>query len=165
MKNVQLYANGDTKTIYLAGDDYYLNLSNGLVTAVGAGKATITVSTKDGSFLKQFCIIDVAGGNSSSGGSSGSSGWSGGGFIPSVETENTPVVVKLHYVLQLHIRRMVYAAGRRFQQKQRRRRLTQRKKARCRSAFKRSAGQQDMRLRIQQIRHSHPQRQRRQVQR
>lgn len=225
MKNVQLYANGDTKTIYLAGDDYYLNLfgkgtgtmnyeveeivneetkrnvrflelqlqkelqyegyvfrplnidsdlyalrtigkdqevfyadedtykaifkrilqlslsqqstslsknktvqlsasmlpldasnpnlqwtsdnasiakvdSNGLVTAVGAGKATITVSTKDGSFLKQFCIIDVAGGNSSSGGSSGSSGWSGGGFIPSVETENTPVVVKLHYVLQ-----------------------------------------------------------------
>lgn len=39
--------------------------SSGLVTAVGAGRATVTVSTKDGSFLKQFCMIDVAdsGGN------------------------------------------------------------------------------------------------------
>ena len=36
---------------------------NGLVTAVGTGRATITVSTKDGSFLKQFCMIDVTGGN------------------------------------------------------------------------------------------------------
>ncbi|MDE7312612.1 MAG: leucine-rich repeat protein, partial [Eubacterium sp.] len=50
---------------------------NGLVTAVGSGRATVTVSTKDGSFLKQFCVIDVAqrddGGNSSSGnGGSGS---------------------------------------------------------------------------------------------
>lgn len=89
--------------------------SNGLVTAVGAGRATVTVSTKDGSFLKQYCIIDVAdkivdvpGGNtggssgSSSGGSSGgSSGNSGGSSVP-VEQEKTPVVVKLHYVLQFH---------------------------------------------------------------
>lgn len=74
--------------------------SNGLVTAVGAGKTTITVSTKDGSFLKQFCIIDVAGGNDGFG---GSSGWSGGGFAPSVETENAPIVVKLHYVLQFNM--------------------------------------------------------------
>ena len=33
--------------------------SNGLVTAVGAGRATITVMTQDGSFLKQSCIVDV----------------------------------------------------------------------------------------------------------
>ncbi len=38
--------------------------SNGLVTAVGAGRATVTVSTKDGSFLKQFCVFDVADPNS-----------------------------------------------------------------------------------------------------
>lgn len=35
--------------------------SSGRVTAVGAGRATITVMTKDGSFLKQYCMIDVAG--------------------------------------------------------------------------------------------------------
>jgi len=74
--------------------------SNGLVTAVGAGKATITVSTKDGSFLKQFCIIDVEDGNKGHG---GSSGWSGGGYTPSVEQETAPVVVKLHYVLQFNM--------------------------------------------------------------
>ncbi len=33
--------------------------SDGLVTAVGAGRATITVMTRDGSFLKQSCIVDV----------------------------------------------------------------------------------------------------------
>ena len=33
--------------------------SDGLVTAMGAGRATITVMTRDGSFLKQSCIVDV----------------------------------------------------------------------------------------------------------
>ncbi len=35
--------------------------SDGLVTAMGAGRATITVMTRDGSFLKQSCIVDVEG--------------------------------------------------------------------------------------------------------
>ncbi len=81
--------------------------SNGLVTAVGSGRATVTVSTKDGSFLKQYCVIDVAelkkeDGPSGGGGSSGSSssGWSGGSAQPPVEQEKNPVVVNLHYVLQ-----------------------------------------------------------------
>ncbi len=79
--------------------------SNGLVTAVGSGRATVTVSTKDGSFLKQYCVIDVAevqkedgpSGGGSSGGSS--SGWTGGSAQP-VEQDKNPVVVNLHYVLQ-----------------------------------------------------------------
>ncbi len=99
---------------------------NGLITAVGSGQATVTVSTKDGSFLKQYCVIDVAeksGGNSSgdngnsngstdngSGGGNGnssgsSSGGSFGGSGPSSTTDGqdkTPVVVSLHYVLQFH---------------------------------------------------------------
>ena len=81
--------------------------SNGLVTAVGSGRATVTVSTKDGSFLKQYCVIDVAelkkeDGPSGGGGSSGSSssGWFGGSAQPPVEQEKNPVVVNLHYVLQ-----------------------------------------------------------------
>ena len=73
--------------------------SSGMVTAVAAGKATITVATKDGSFLKQFCVIDVAASGGSSGSSSGGYyGGSSGGSIPAVEP--TPVVVKLHYVVQ-----------------------------------------------------------------
>ena len=47
---------------------------NGLVTAVGSGRATVTVSTKDGSFLKQFCVIDVAERGNGSGSGDGSSG-------------------------------------------------------------------------------------------
>lgn len=47
---------------------------NGLVTAVGAGRATVTVSTKDGSFLKQYCMIDVADKNSGSNGENESGG-------------------------------------------------------------------------------------------
>ncbi len=79
--------------------------NNGLVTAVGAGRATVTVATKDGSFLKQFCVIDVAdkaGNNSGSAGSGsgGASGWYGGGNSADTEQEKTPVVVKLHYVVQ-----------------------------------------------------------------
>ncbi len=35
--------------------------SDGLVTALGAGRATITVMTRDGSFLRQSCIVDVEG--------------------------------------------------------------------------------------------------------
>ncbi len=92
---------------------------NGLVTAVGSGRATVTVSTKDGSFLKQFCVIDVAeksGGNDStdngtggangSGSGSSSFGSSGGfnGGSPGGSTtagqEKPPVVISLHYVLQ-----------------------------------------------------------------
>jgi len=81
--------------------------NSGLVTAVGAGRATVTVSTKDGSFLKQFCVIDVAEKDNGTGGSTGSSsggssGWFGGGTAPSVEQEKTPVVVNLHYVLQFN---------------------------------------------------------------
>ena len=79
--------------------------SNGLVTAVGSGRATVTVSTKDGSFLKQYCVIDVAdkmNGSGGSGSSSGSSGWNGGGVTTPVEQDRNPVVVNLHYVLQFH---------------------------------------------------------------
>ncbi len=57
---------------------------NGLVTAVGAGSATVTVSTKDGSFLKQYCVFNVKGGdngnnngNGSNGNGTGSNGGSG----------------------------------------------------------------------------------------
>ncbi len=71
--------------------------SRGLVTAVGSGRATVTVSTKDGSFLKQYCVIDVADNRNDFGGSS--SGWSGGVIQP-VEQEKDPIVVNLHYVLQ-----------------------------------------------------------------
>ena len=35
--------------------------SDGMVTALGAGRATITVMTRDGSFLRQSCIVDVEG--------------------------------------------------------------------------------------------------------
>ena len=73
---------------------------NGLVTAVGAGRATVTVSTKDGSFLKQYCVIDVAEEKYVSGGPGSSSGWYGGGTSAPVEQEKQPVVVNLHYVLQ-----------------------------------------------------------------
>ncbi|MDE7312615.1 MAG: leucine-rich repeat protein [Eubacterium sp.] len=58
---------------------------NGLVTAIGSGRATVTVSTKDGSFLKQFCVIDVAGSNSADnnpgnpGGEGSGTGGSGNG--------------------------------------------------------------------------------------
>ena len=55
---------------------------NGLVTAVGSGRATVTVTTKDGSFLRQFCVIDVAGGstdNDSDGNGGGNTGGSNGG--------------------------------------------------------------------------------------
>ena len=62
---------------------------NGLVTAVGSGRATVTVTTKDGSFLRQFCVIDVAGsdsdndsdgnGGGNTGGSNGSTGGDGPG--------------------------------------------------------------------------------------
>ena len=106
---------------------------NGLVTAVGSGRATVTVSTKDGSFLKQFCVIDVAGGSdnedsdstggsgngsggngyggtgssgsssSSSGGSGGSGSSSSGGAGTSVGTPQKPSVVKVHYVLQFDL--------------------------------------------------------------
>jgi len=80
--------------------------SSGLVTAVRAGSTTVMVSTKDGSFLKQYCVIDVAeekGGNDDDfggGSTGGSSGWFGGGYTPPVEQDKTPVVVNLHYVLQ-----------------------------------------------------------------
>ena len=70
---------------------------NGLVTAVGAGRATVTVATKDGSFLKQYCVIDVA---DQAYVSDSSSGWYGGGTSAPVEQEKQPVVVNLHYVLQ-----------------------------------------------------------------
>ena len=75
---------------------------HGLVTAVSAGKATVTVSTKDGSFLKQYCVIDVADKANGTGGSSssGSSGWYGGAASAPVEQDKNPVVVNLHYVLQ-----------------------------------------------------------------
>ncbi len=89
---------------------------NGLVTAVGTGRAMVTVSTKDGSFLKQYCVIDVAeknngsndNGTGGSGNSSGSSGTGGsgnssggaGGSAQPVEQDKNPVVVNLHYVLQ-----------------------------------------------------------------
>lgn len=61
--------------------------SNGLVTAVGAGRATVTVSTKDGSFLKQYCMFDVADKNSNSGDESnhqpgGDSSGSGSEHVP-----------------------------------------------------------------------------------
>ncbi|MDE7312614.1 MAG: leucine-rich repeat protein [Eubacterium sp.] len=55
---------------------------NGLVTAVGsgrAGRATVTVSTKDGSFLKQFCVIDVAQRDDGENGGSGNGSGSGSG--------------------------------------------------------------------------------------
>ncbi len=52
---------------------------NGLVTAVGSGRATVTVSTKDGSFLKQFCVIDVAGSGSDNGDSDSTGGGENGG--------------------------------------------------------------------------------------
>ncbi len=61
---------------------------NGLVTAVGSGRATVTVSTKDGSFLRQFCVIDVAGkdngsdntgGDNSGGSTDGNGSGSGAG--------------------------------------------------------------------------------------
>lgn len=79
---------------------------NGLVTAVGKGKATVTVSTKDGSFLKQFCVIDVTGtsspgGSSSSGGSFGS-GWSGGSYPSEGQTQKSPVI-KVHYIIQFQL--------------------------------------------------------------
>lgn len=81
--------------------------ANGLVTAVGAGRATVTVATKDGSFLKQFCVIDVSGrkndvgnvipsGGSTSGSYFGSSGISG-------DSAQQPSVVKVHYVLQFDL--------------------------------------------------------------
>lgn len=103
---------------------------NGLVTAVGAGRATITVMTKDGSFLKQFCVIDVAGGSvpdggdqtnqpggsqtgqpgssggSSSGGTGGSAGNGGSGSSAGGGTAagagNSLVVENIHYVVQFH---------------------------------------------------------------
>lgn len=122
-QNTSLTAN---KTVQLSASLFPLDASNpdlqwmtdnasvakvdgsGLVTAVSAGRATVTAATKDGSFLKQFCIIDVADVGSNSGGSSGgssggyggSSGWPGGGSAPAVEQEKNPVVVKLHYVVQ-----------------------------------------------------------------
>lgn len=125
-QNTSLAAN---KTVQLSASLFPLDASNpnlqwttdnttvakvdgsGLVTAVGAGRATVTVATKDGSFLKQFCVIDVAdagdhsGGSSggSSGGYGGSSGWAGGGSAPVVEQEKNPVVVKLHYIIQFDI--------------------------------------------------------------
>ncbi len=78
---------------------------NGLVTAVGKGKAMVTVSTKDGSFLKQFCVIDVSAKSSSSGGSSsgGSGGSSWGGSGAPVEQVPKPSGVKVHYVLQFDL--------------------------------------------------------------
>ncbi len=58
---------------------------NGMITAVGSGQAKVTVSTKDGSFLKQYCVIDVTekssengtGGNTGNG--SGNNGGNGTG--------------------------------------------------------------------------------------
>ena len=47
---------------------------NGLVTAVGAGSATVTVSTKDGSFLKQYCVFNVKGGDNGNNNGNGSGG-------------------------------------------------------------------------------------------
>lgn len=70
--------------------------SNGLVTAVGAGRATVTVSTKDGSFLKQFCMFDVAdkGGNPGDDTNNKPGGGSSGGIDDATggsgSTGNTP---------------------------------------------------------------------------
>lgn len=88
---------------------------NGFVTAVGAGRTTVTVSTRDGSFLKQFCIFEVAAKNnnnnnnnnnnssndnsnhgSSANGSNGSSGSAAG-------QGNASVIVKMHYVIQFDL--------------------------------------------------------------
>lgn len=96
---------------------------NGLVTAVGSGRATITVATKDGSFLRQFCVIDVAGGSNGGLGSNGGPGSSGGNGSTGDTGSNgglgsngntgsnggtgggnsNPVVVKLHFVLQFDV--------------------------------------------------------------
>ncbi|MDE7312613.1 MAG: leucine-rich repeat protein [Eubacterium sp.] len=142
-KNTSLESN---RTVQLSASHYPLDASNpnlrwatdnesvarvdenGLVTAVGSGRATVTVSTKDGSFLKQFCVIDVAGsnsadnnpghtggensgtgGNGSGGNGSGSTGGSSaGGFSPGGAstpdgTVQKPSVVKVHYVLQFDL--------------------------------------------------------------
>lgn len=82
---------------------------SGLVTAEGNGRAVITVSTTDGSFLRQSCVVEVSGGNGTggSGGSSNGTGGSGGssngpGSIspPAAGGGDTPVVVSLHYIVQ-----------------------------------------------------------------
>lgn len=81
--------------------------ANGLVTAVGAGRATVTVSTKDGSFLKQFCVIDVSGRKNDAGNISPSGGSAGGSYFGSSgnagDSAQRPSVVKVHYVLQFDL--------------------------------------------------------------
>ncbi len=105
--------------------------SDGLVTALGAGRATITVMTRDGSFLKQSCIVDVAGNQnqtpdlpstkpdapSSQPGTStqptrpstpDSSGGTGtqpekpSGQPEDPPKDDSPVVAKLYYIVQFH---------------------------------------------------------------
>ncbi len=105
--------------------------SGGLVTALGAGRATITVMTRDGSFLKQSCIVDVAGNQnqtpdlpstkpdapSSQPGTStqptrpstpDSSGGTGtqpekpSGQPEDPPKDDSPVVAKLYYIVQFH---------------------------------------------------------------
>ncbi|MCI8917694.1 MAG: leucine-rich repeat protein [Eubacterium sp.] len=80
---------------------------SGLVTAEGNGRAVITVSTTDGSFLRQSCVVEVSGGNGTggngtggSGGSGGSSNGTGGISPPAAGGGDTPVVVSLHYIVQ-----------------------------------------------------------------
>ncbi len=85
---------------------------SGLVTAEGNGRAVITVSTTDGSFLRQSCVVEVSGGNGTggsggsggssngTGGSGGSSNGPGGVSPPAAGGGDNPVVVSLHYIVQ-----------------------------------------------------------------
>lgn len=86
--------NAENRTLKWASSDEKVAVvdDNGLVTAIGAGEATITVESQDGSGVSASCVItvtklaDTPSGVSSTGGSSGgttggsSSGGSSGGY-------------------------------------------------------------------------------------
>lgn len=75
---------------------------NGLVTAVAPGKATITVSSTDGSNIKESCVITVAGGSAPSPSPSPSPAPSPSPSpAPNPDpVPDIPAVVSLYYVVQ-----------------------------------------------------------------
>ncbi|PID90261.1 MAG: hypothetical protein CSA97_03790 [Bacteroidetes bacterium] len=104
-------ADADNKTIgWSSSDETVATVADGMVTAVSAGVAMITVTTEDGQKMASCEVSVVAsgtGGNSGTGGGSGSGGGSGagggsgtggGGSAPGIVT---PVVATVGPVLSL----------------------------------------------------------------
>lgn len=117
-------ANATNKTLKWSSSDEKVAIvdSNGLVTAVGIGSATITVESQDGSGTSASCVITVtrvsgggsSGGNTSGGNSNGGGNTSGsntadnntagdnsnnGSNSPSNNTPNDQLQVKLLYYI------------------------------------------------------------------